>query len=69
MSVKIGKIKIEQAQRRGWLVGQFYPSDSPFNDSNVEIYLKKIPPGDCVDKFHFHPHGKEYIFVINMNNP
>lgn len=51
--------------RKGWLVGQFFPDESPFRDENVEIYLKKIAKGKDVDKLHMHPQGKEYLVVMS----
>lgn len=61
---KIGNVKKQQEEYKGWLVGQFYPTDSPFHDENVEICLKTIPTGDKSDKLHLHPQGREYLIVL-----
>ena len=50
---------------KGWLVGQFFPDDSPFQDKNVEIYYKNFPVGDIGDKLHVHPQGTEYLIVLS----
>lgn len=62
--VIVGKVRVQQENMRGWLVGQFFPSESLFNDSNVEIYLKTFPVSTDVDKLHTHPKGKEYMIVL-----
>jgi len=61
--IKIGKIKTQITEKRGWLVGQFI--DNPeFKDQNVEIYYKVFQAGDISDKLHYHPQGKEYMIVL-----
>lgn len=61
--IKIGKVRKQLAEKRGWLVGQFM--DEPeFKDEKVEIYYKTFPKGDIGDKLHYHPHGKEYMIVL-----
>lgn len=62
--IKIGKISEQQQKTRGWLVGQFFPENSPFKDDNVEIYHKTFPVGDKSDRLHKHPKGKEYLIVL-----
>ncbi len=62
--IKIGKIEKQQAEKRGWLVGQFM-DDPAFRDENVEIYYKTFPAGDAGDKLHYHPQGKEYLIVLS----
>ena len=62
MSITIGKIKTQQKNLRGWLVGQFMTGE--FHDDNVEIFCKEFLPGDTSDKLHYHPIGTEYLFVI-----
>ena len=61
--IKIGKIKTQMTEKRGWLVGQFM-DDSEFKDQNIEIYYKTFPAGDTSDKLHYHPQGKEYMIVL-----
>lgn len=61
--IKIGKIKTQMTEKRGWLVGQFM-EDPEFKDENIEIYYKTFPVGDTDDKLHYHPEGKEYMVVI-----
>jgi quercetin dioxygenase-like cupin family protein len=61
---KIGKIKTQMIEKRGWLVGQFM-DDSEFKDPNIEIYYKTFPVGDTSDKLHYHPQGKEYMIVLD----
>lgn len=60
-----GNIDIQGKEMRGWLVGHFFPSDSPFRDDNLEIYYKSFPIGDIGDRLHVHPHGKEYLIVLS----
>lgn len=62
MSITIGKIKTQQKNLRGWLVGQFIQGE--FHDDNVEIFCKEFLPGDTSDKLHYHPIGTEYLIVI-----
>jgi len=61
--IKIGKIKTQIAEKRGWLVGQFM-DESEFKDQNIEIYYKTFSVGDTSDKLHYHPQGKEYMIVL-----
>ena len=63
--MKIGKVAEQQKNLRGWLVGQFFPENSPFKDKNVEIYYKTFPKGDKSDKLHKHPQGREYLIVVS----
>jgi quercetin dioxygenase-like cupin family protein len=63
--VERGNVQTQQESMRGWLVGQFFPEDSPFHDKNVEIYFKTFPKGDASDKLHLHPQGKEYLIVLD----
>lgn len=42
-------MKKQQADLKGWLVGQFLP-EGPFKDKNVEIYYKTFPKGDRTDQ-------------------
>jgi mannose-6-phosphate isomerase-like protein (cupin superfamily) len=63
--LKIGKISEQQEAMRGWLVGQFFPEDSPFHDKKTEIYFKSFPKGDAGDKLHVHPQGIEYLIVLD----
>lgn len=63
-SIKIGKLAIQQKEKRGWLVGQFFEANDPFHDDNVEIYLKTLNSSDFSDKLHYHPKGKEYLLVL-----
>jgi len=65
MSIEIGKVSTQRAEKRGWLVGQFFPEDSDFHDDNVEIYFKKLAKGDISDRLHKHPQGNEYLVVIS----
>jgi mannose-6-phosphate isomerase-like protein (cupin superfamily) len=60
----IGNVGKQQKEMKGWLVGQFFPKDSDFNDSNVEVCLKTLPVGKDVDVLHLHPVGKDYLIVI-----
>ncbi len=61
----IGNVGKQQKEMKGWLVGQFFPKDSNFNDSNVEVCFKTLPIGKDVDVLHLHPVGKEYLIVIS----
>lgn len=61
--IKVGKIKTQLAEKRGWLVGQFM-EEPEFKDQNIEIYYKTFPAGDRSDKLHYHPEGKEYMIVL-----
>lgn len=61
--IKIGKIKTQMIEKRGWLVGQFI-DESEFKDQNIEIYYKTFPVRDTSDKLHYHPQGKEYMIVL-----
>lgn len=61
--IKIGKIKTQMTEKRGWLVGQFI-DDPEFKDENIEIYYKTFPVGNIEDKLHYHPEGKEYMIVL-----
>lgn len=61
--LKIGNIKNQLLEKRGWLVGQFM-DDPEFKDENVEIYYKTFPKGDIGDQLHYHPHGREYMIVL-----
>ena len=63
-NIIIGKVKDQQVNWRGWLVGQFLPS-GPFKNTNIEIYYKKINAGEFVDKLHLHPIGDEYLIVVS----
>lgn len=62
--IKIGKIKTQMTEKRGWLVGQFM-DDPEFKDQNIEIYYKVFSVGDTSDKLHYHPQGKEYMIVLS----
>lgn len=63
--IEIGKVAVQQQNSRGWLVGQFFPDGSSFQDKNVEIYFKTFPVGDTSDKLHTHPQGREYLIVLS----
>ena len=63
--ITIGKVLTQQKIKRGWLVGHFLPSSSPFKDEKVEIYYKTFKTGDKSDRLHLHPKGKEYLVVIS----
>lgn len=58
-----GNIEKQNKELKGWLVGQFFPDRSPFQDSDVEIYCKVLPVGYIGDKLHVHPVGKEYLVM------
>ena len=64
VSAQIGSIEIQQREKRGWLVGQFFPEESPFQDKNVEVYCKTLRKSEFADKLHYHPHGKEYLLLL-----
>lgn len=61
--VMIGKINVQQKNKRGWLVGQFIEEES-FRDTTVEICCKIFPVGKSKEKFHKHPTGKEYVIIM-----
>lgn len=61
--IKIGKIKNQIIEKRGWLIGQFI-DDPEFRDQNIEIYYKTFPAGDISDKLHYHPQGREYMIIL-----
>lgn len=67
MKLKIGNIKHQQKDMRGWLVGQFFDKKSSFRDENVEIYCKVLNKKEFEDKLHYHPIGMEYLFVLKGN--
>lgn len=62
--MEIGNVKKQQETMRGWLCGQFFPTGSPFHDTQLEMYCKELPVGDPGDKLHSHPFGNEYMVVM-----
>jgi len=62
MRYKVDNIK-NYTKTKGWLCGQFFPSDSIQKNSELEVKYDKMNPGDVYPP-HYHPHGTEVCIVV-----
>ena len=47
---------------KGWICGHFYPQGSDFHRHDIEICVKKLPPGKS-EKLHYHLCSFEFLIV------
>lgn len=52
------------AHMRGWICGQFFPEGTPNKNSELEVKVEMLQPGDSYPP-HYHPIGREVIVVVS----